>query len=61
MPRPLSFLGVRAIACIAMLGLLAACSGGGPRTSASQEAARYAAHARGDYTPPGPPGDKWGP
>jgi cell division septation protein DedD len=61
MPRPLSFLGVRAIACIAMLGLLAACSGGGPRTSASQEAARYAAHARGDYTPPGPPGDPWGP
>jgi hypothetical protein len=61
MPRPLSFLGARTIACIALLGLLAACSGGGPRTSASQEAARYAAHARGDYTPPGPPGDPWGP
>jgi Transglycosylase SLT domain/SPOR domain len=61
MPRPLSFIGVRAIACITLLGLLAACSGGGPRTSATQEAARYAAHARGDYTPPGPPGDPWGP
>jgi hypothetical protein len=61
MPRPLSYLGARALVCIALLGLLAACSGGGPRTSATQEAARYAAHARGDYTPPGPPGDPWGP
>jgi hypothetical protein len=25
------------------------------------EAARYAAHARGNYAPPGPPGDPWGP
>ncbi len=61
MPRTLYFTGARAIACIALLGLLAACSGGGPRTSPSQEAALYAAHARGDYTPPGPPGDPWGP
>jgi Transglycosylase SLT domain/SPOR domain len=26
-----------------------------------QEAARYAAHARGNYHPPGPPEDPWGP
>ena len=26
-----------------------------------QEAARYAAHARGNYMPPGPPEDPWGP
>ena len=32
------------------------------RTSAiAQEAARYAAHARGNYAPPGPPEDPWGP
>ena len=61
MPRPLSFIGVRAVACVALLGLLAACSGGGSRPSATVEAARYAARARGDYTPPGPPGDPWGP
>jgi cell division septation protein DedD len=29
--------------------------------SATQEAARYAAHARRTYTPPGPPNDPWGP
>lgn len=27
----------------------------------TQEAAKYAAHARADYTPPGPPSDPWGP
>jgi len=57
--RPL--IGIRAIGCIALLGLLAACSSQGPGTSATQEAARYAAHARGNYAPPGPPGDPWGP
>ena len=62
MPRSLSFAGPRAIACFGLLALLAACSGGGgPRTSGSVEAARYAAHARGNYAPPGPPGDPWGP
>ncbi len=48
---------LRAVTCVAMLGLLAACSGGSPR----QEASNYQAHARRDYTPPGPPGDPWGP
>jgi cell division septation protein DedD len=61
MPRPNLFLGPRTIGCIAVLGLLAACSSQGPRTSASAEAARYASQARGHYSPPGPPGDPWGP
>ena len=52
---------VRGVGCLAILALLAACAGQGPRTSATQEAARYAAHARGNYTPPGPPEDPWGP
>ena len=52
---------LRVIGCLCVLALLAACAGNGPRTSASQEAARYAAHARGNYTPPGPPEDPWGP
>jgi cell division septation protein DedD len=61
MSRPSSFAGPRAIACLGLLALLAACSGGGSRTSSSVEAARYAAQARGNYAPPGPPGDPWGP
>lgn len=51
---------LRAVACLAVLGLLAACSGGqtAHRTTTTSE---YAARARGSYTPPGPPGDPWGP
>ena len=53
---------LRAIGCCALLALLAACASQGPRTTgASEAAARYAAHARGHYTPPGPPEDPWGP
>ena len=44
-----------------LLALLAACAGQGPHTSSTQEAARYAARARGNYVPPGPPEDPWGP
>jgi cell division septation protein DedD len=51
----------RAIVAVALLALLAACAGQAPHTSATQEAARYAAHARGNYVPPGPPEDPWGP
>ena len=51
---------LRAAGCMAVLGLLAACSGGS-NLSANQEAAAYQAHARGDYRPPGPPSDPWGP
>jgi hypothetical protein len=52
---------LRAAAPVAVLALLAACSGQTPRPSAKQEAARYLAHARSSYTPPGPAQDPWGP
>lgn len=52
---------LRGLGCIMLLGMLAACAGNAPQPSASQEAARYLAHARGNYTPPGPPEDPWGP
>ena len=51
----------RIAGCCTLLAILAACASQGPRTTAMDEAARYAAHARGHYTPPGPPGDPWGP
>lgn len=49
---------LRAILCIALLGGLAACSGS---QGSKQEAADYRGRARGNYTPPGPPSDPWGP
>jgi hypothetical protein len=52
---------LRGAGCVALLALLAACAGHPSQHSATQEAARYAAHARGSYTPPGPPEDPWGP
>jgi cell division protein FtsN len=53
---------LRALACVSALALLAACASHGPAAiDQSQEASQYAAHARGSYTPPGPPGDPWGP
>ena len=52
---------LRALGCCMLLALLAACASQGPRTVASEAAARYAARARGHYTPPGPPEDPWGP
>ena len=52
---------LRLLGCCTLLAILAACASQGPRTSSVNEAARYAAHARGHYTPPGPPGDPWGP
>jgi hypothetical protein len=61
LPTLRSLIRARAICCVALLGLLAACASQGPGTSATQEAARYVAHARGNYAPPGPPGDPWGP
>jgi len=51
---------LRLAACLAVLAALAACSSP-DQTSAKQETARYLAHARGNYTPPGPPSDPWGP
>jgi soluble lytic murein transglycosylase-like protein len=51
----------RLVFCFGLMAMLAACANQGPQTNGSQEAARYAARARGNYTPPGPPGDPWGP
>ncbi len=47
--------------CAAALAGLAACSTPRPPVSPQVEAAEYKAHAKSDYTPPGPPGDPWGP
>jgi hypothetical protein len=52
---------LRAALSATALALLAACAGHAPQLSAPQLAAEYAAHARGNYVPPGPPGDPWGP
>jgi soluble lytic murein transglycosylase-like protein len=51
---------LRAAAAIAVLTALAAC-GTVPHQDAIQESARYAAHAKHNYVPPGPPEDPWGP
>lgn len=45
---------------LALLTVLAACGHPAQQTSLN-ESAQYAAHARHDYTPPGPPEDPWGP
>ena len=50
-----------ALTGLAALALLTACSSNPPRVDATQEAQRYVAHARGNYIPPGPPTDPWGP
>ncbi len=56
---------LRAAGCAAALALLAACATTTTQTTddanAPQQAALYAAHARGNYVPPGPPDDPWGP
>jgi hypothetical protein len=52
---------IRLLAGIAFLGLLAACAAHNPRLSATQQAMQYKDNASGDYTPPGPPDDPWGP
>ena len=51
---------VRTIGALIALSGLAACSQG-PSQNAKQDTARYLAHAHGNYTPPGPPEDPWGP
>jgi hypothetical protein len=52
---------LRGVCSIALLALLAACASQGSHVSSRQEAARYAAQARKNYIPPGPPEDPWGP
>ena len=53
----------RVLGCLAALALLSACAGQAPTEAIDQtpEAMQYASHARGNYTPPGPPNDPWGP
>ena len=54
------FFLARAMVCLVALALLQACAGG-ERMNAAGDARHYRAHARGNYTPPGPPEDPWGP
>ncbi len=51
----------RSAAAFAALALLSACAGHTSREAATVEAAQYAARAKPNYTPPGPPEDPWGP
>ena len=46
---------------ISAAALLSACATSHPNLSPTQQAADYAAHAHGNYAPPGPPNDPWGP
>jgi Transglycosylase SLT domain len=48
-------------AALSALSLLSACASHGPRLSARQQAARYAADTPRNYRPPGPSWDPWGP
>jgi hypothetical protein len=52
---------LRLVAGVALMGLLAACAAHAPRLSATQQAAEYKNNASGDYRPPGPADDPWGP
>jgi soluble lytic murein transglycosylase-like protein len=54
-------LQLRIIVSVSILAWVAACAHNGPRLSATQEAAQYQSRARGNYAPPGPPSDPWGP
>ena len=59
--------GLRAGLGLAVLALLSACAhppavvSSTPVLTPPQEAAVYKSHAKGNYTPPGPPSDPWGP
>ncbi len=52
---------LRFVSTLALLAAVAGCAGHHSQFSSTQEAAQYAARARRDYTPPGPPSDPWGP
>lgn len=45
----------------ASLALLSACASGGNPAGQEFSTNYYISHAAGNYTPPGPPGDPWGP
>jgi hypothetical protein len=51
----------RRLTALALVAMLAACATHGPPINQSQEAAQYVARAHGNYVPPGPPEDPWGP
>jgi hypothetical protein len=52
---------LRAAGTIAVMTALAACGTVAPHQNAIQESARYVAHAKHNYKPPGPSEDPWGP
>ena len=56
-----TYRGLRATGTIAFIAALAACTTVPPHQDAVQESARYAAHAKRNYAPPGPAEDPWGP
>jgi hypothetical protein len=63
MTKPARLMTLRRIrvgGTIAILAALSAC-GTVPHKDAIQESARYAAHAKRNYAPPGPAEDPWGP
>jgi hypothetical protein len=49
------------IISLAGLALLSACASSGGRVAAGYDTDYYVAHAEGNYQPPGPPSDPWGP
>jgi hypothetical protein len=60
--RLVTFRRLRAAGTIAVMTALAACGTVvPPQQDATQEAARYIAHAKHNYAPPGPAEDPWGP
>ncbi len=59
--RPVDLRRIRAAGIIAVMTALAACGTVTPHQDAIQETARYVAHAKHNYVPPGPAEDPWGP
>ncbi len=55
----LSAATMRLVLCLTAVSLLAACSSS--KTQVARSAGEYAARAKGNYAPPGPPSDPWGP
>ncbi|NNM57843.1 MAG: lytic transglycosylase domain-containing protein, partial [Acidocella sp.] len=53
--------GARLVLGCAGLALLSACAGGNQVAQNGYSLAYYRAHAAGNYAPPGPPSDPWGP
>ncbi|MGE0221747.1 MAG: transglycosylase SLT domain-containing protein [Acetobacteraceae bacterium] len=52
---------IRAIGGVLAIAGLAACSSPGQHSASKQDTAKYLAHAKRSYTPPGPAEDPWGP